>query len=134
MIEQLMSRSLPGDHQGHAARLVRLHVGSPFPVTPSSTITAMFSFLLGAYTPVTDRKSTTVLGFVKFSSIDELHGETEHAIDQSCHRVTRRTSGMAEAQPHRLEHWETVAVYVRVEPEFQVLWHAHLGLKMPGPA
>ena len=45
MIEQLMSRSLPSDHQGHAAGLVGLHVGSPFPVTPSSTITAMFSFL-----------------------------------------------------------------------------------------
>src|SRR5215472_4524958 len=45
MIEQLMSRSLPGDHQGHAAGLVGLHVGSPFPATPSSTITAMFSLL-----------------------------------------------------------------------------------------
>jgi hypothetical protein len=33
MIEQLMSRSLAGDHQGHAAGLVGLHVASPFPVT-----------------------------------------------------------------------------------------------------
>jgi hypothetical protein len=33
MIEQLMSRSLAGDHEGHAAGLVGLHVGSPFPVT-----------------------------------------------------------------------------------------------------
>jgi hypothetical protein len=27
MIEQLMSRSLAGDHQGHAAGFVGLHVG-----------------------------------------------------------------------------------------------------------
>jgi hypothetical protein len=30
MIEQLMSGSLAGDHQGHAAGFVGLHVGPPF--------------------------------------------------------------------------------------------------------